>query len=211
MKRFVRTLALAGAIAGTLSTAAAAQAMEPGFDAAPARSNTAGFSLGVFLTGSAVRAEESDEIDSGPGGTVHLGYGINQNVSFFVRVTAAEMQPAESGGESYAMAHADLGARYSFASPAAALRPYVQAAITGRALSFDLGSEGNLEARGSGFTGAAGLEYFITPRMGLEASLSYSIGKFSEGRLGGGEWIDFEDDAFDAVSSRFDLGFSWHP
>jgi hypothetical protein len=211
MRDFVRTIALTAALAGTLSTAAAAQTVEPGFDAAQARSNTAGFGLGVFLTGSALRVEESDEIESGPGGTVHLGYGINQNVSFFVRITAAEMQAAGGGSDSYVMAHADLGGRYSFASPAAALRPYLQAAVTGRALSFDMGSEGNLEARGPGFTGAVGLEYFVTPRVGMEASLSYTIGKFSEGRLGGGEWIDFDDDAFDAVSSRFDVGFSWHP
>ncbi len=208
MKNTVRALGLAAMLAGTLTTAAAAQSAVP--DPAPLRSKTAGFNLGVFLTGSAVQVEDSDQIDSGPGGTLHLGYGINQNVSFFVRIAAAEMQ-AEGGGDSYAMAHADLGARYSFASPASALRPYVQGAFTGRGLAFDMGSDGTLEARGAGFTGAAGLEYFVTPRVGLEASLSYSIGKFSEGRLDGGEWVDFEDEAFDAVSSRFDLGVSWHP
>lgn len=206
MKNPVRTLALAAALAATLDTAAAAQIDAPGAQ----RSNTSGFHVGVFLNGSAVTLEDSDVVESGGGGSLHLGYGFNPNVSLFVRANAAEIQ-SDEGGDSYTMAHFDLGARYSFASEASALRPFIQAAVSGRAFAADLGSEGTLEARGSGFTAGAGLEYFFTPAVALEAGLSYSFGEFNEGRLGGGEWVDFEDEAFSATSARVDLGVSFHP
>lgn len=206
MKNTVRVLTLAASLAGTFNTAAAAQIDAPG----AARSNTAGFHAGLFLNGSSVKLEDSDAVESGGGGSLHLGYGITQNVSVFVRGNAAQIQ-SDAGDDSYTMAHFDIGARYSFASAASALRPFVQGAVSGRAFSADLAGQGTLEARGPGFTAAAGLEYFFTPAIAMEAGLSYSLGKFNEGRLGGGEWVDFEDDAFNATSARFDIGVSIHP
>jgi opacity protein-like surface antigen len=206
MKNAIRTLALAATLAGTLSTPAAAQLEPP----VGGRSNTAGFHLGVFLNGSAVQVEDSDIVEKGGGGSLHLGYGPSQNVSVFMRANAAEIESDDADG-SYILAHFDIGARYSFASAAAALRPFVQGAFSGRAFSLDAGAAGTLEARGPGFTAGAGVEYFFNPQVALEAGLSYSFGEFNEGRLDGGEWVDFEDEAFSATSSRIDVGISWHP
>lgn len=205
MKNVIRSFAIAAVLAGTLSTPAAAQLDAP----TALRSNTAGFNLGVFLNGSAVQLEDSDVVESGGGGSLHLGYGFNPNISMFVRLNAAEIE-AEEGGGTYTMAHFDLGARYSFGSSASALRPFVQGALNGRGFAVDMGGE-DLEARGPGFTAGAGLEYFFSPRVALEAGLSYSFGEFNEGRIGGGEWVDFEDEAFEATSTRFDIGVSFHP
>jgi hypothetical protein len=210
MKNAVRTLALAATLAGTLSTTAAAQLDPPVDGPLGGRSNTAGFHLGVFLNGSAVQVEDSDIVEKGGGGSLHLGYGPSQNISLFMRANAAEIQ-SEDADESYILAHFDIGARYSFASAARALRPFVQGAFSGRAFSLDAGSAGTLEARGPGFTAGAGVEYFFNPQVALEAGLSYSFGEFNEGRLDGGEWVDFEDEAFSATSSRIDVGVSWHP
>lgn len=206
MRNAARTLALAATLAGTVSTTAAAQFLAPG----EARSNTSGFHLGVFLNGSAVKLEDSDVVESGGGGSLHLGYGPSQSVSLFVRANAADIQ-ADDSDQSYILAHFDIGARYSLGTEAAALRPFVQGAFSGRAFSLDAGSVGTVEARGPGFTAAAGLEYFFSPRVAVEAGFSYSFGEFNEGRLDGGEWVDFRDEAFSATSSRFDLGVSWHP
>jgi opacity protein-like surface antigen len=207
MKNIVRTFVLAAALAGTVSTTAAAQLDAP----APPRSKTAGFNLGVFLNGSAVRVDDSDVIESGAGGSVHLGYGFTENVSVFLRVNGAAIESDDVPSGSYTMAHADIGVRYSFLGSSTAWRPFVQGAFSGRAVSIDEGNAGTLDARGPGFTAGAGLEYFVTPRVAVEAGLSYSFGEFNEGRLNGGDWVDFEDEAFEATSSRFDLGVSWHP
>ena len=207
MKNFVRTLVLAATLAGTFSTTAAAQFDEPVVQ----RSSVAGFHLGVFLNGSAIQLDGSDVTESGGGGSVHLGYGMNENVSVFLRVNAASIQSDEVPAGSYTMAHADVGLRYSFLKASQALRPFVQGAFSGRAVSIDLGSEGVLDARGTGLSAAAGVEYFVSPKVAFEAALSYSFGTFTEGRLDGGEWVDFSDEAFNATSARVDLGVSWHP
>lgn len=207
MKNIVRTFALAATLAGTITTTAAAQMDTP----APLRSKTAGFNLGVYLNGSAVQVEDSDVIESGAGGSVHLGYGVTPNVSLFLRVNGAAIESDDVPSGSYTMAHVDIGARYSFLGSSTAWRPFVQGAFNGRAVSIDEGSAGTLDARGPGFSAGAGLEYFVTPRVAVEAGLSYSFGEFNEGRVDGGEWVDFEEESFNATSSRFDLGVSWHP
>jgi Outer membrane protein beta-barrel domain len=204
MKNTVRALALAASLAGALCTSAAAQV-------APAsRSNTAGPHLGVFLNGSAVRVEDSDVVESGAGLGVHLGYGFGQNLSVFARVDAASIQP-EGAGDNYGLAHADLGVRYSFGAPSAAFRPFLQGAVSGRAVSFDMGSEGTLDARGAGISAGGGLEYFVSRSVAIEAGLSVSFGELTEGRVGGSDWVNLDNDAINITTSRFDIGLSWHP
>lgn len=197
----LRTLALASALVFGLSASAAAQQVE-----APAvRSNTAGFNLGIFLAGASIQVDGSDETEAGRGGSLHVGYGFNQLVSVFARANAASIA-SQGGGANYGMAHVDLGARLSFGSQSAALRPFVQGAVNGRAVA-----DGDLEARGSGLTAGLGVEYFVNPALAVETGFSFSFGDFSEGRLGDGEWLDFGNEAFGATSARFDLGISWHP
>lgn len=198
MRNTVRTLALAAVLAGAFSTSAAAQQ--------PARSNTTGLALGVFLDGSAIEMEINDGTDIGRGGGLHLGYGVHPNASVFMRVTAAVADPADEIDEPYALAHFDVGARISFGSRAAALRPFVQGAISGLGYAEDQGTDGLVEARGSGFSAAAGLEYFINRDVAVETGFGYSRGDCTEMRRDGGEWVDFQDQAFDASSIRFDLG-----
>lgn len=207
MKSTVHAIACAAVLACALSTPAAAQMEEP-----IARSKTAGVSLGVFANGSAATLEGSDEVDSGGGVTLSLGYGFTDNVSVFASVTGASVQPESPDDASdYALAHADLGLRFAFASTRSALRPFVQAAVNGRAASFDFGNEGTVDARGSGFTGGVGLSWFASPALALEAGLSYTIGKFDEGRVDDSDWVDLGDDALEINSTRVDLGVSWHP
>jgi opacity protein-like surface antigen len=206
MTSTVRTLVLAATLAGTFSTTAAAQMDDP-----IQRSNTAGFNLGLFLNGSAAQVEDADETDSGAGLSLHAGYGFTPNVGVFARLSAAAIQAEGFEDDQYALAHFDLGLRYSFGSTASPVRPYLSGAVSGRAASFDLGSEGMLDVRGSGFTAGGGLEYFVQPNLAIEGGLSFSFGEFNEGRLDGSEWVDLDDEALDMNTTRFDLGVSWHP
>jgi hypothetical protein len=200
MTSSVRMLALAAVLAGTFATGAQAQA----------RSNTAGFNLGVFLNGTALDVEDADEIESGAGGSVHLGYGFNQSIQIFTRIGAASIEP-EGGADSYTVAHVDLGARYTFGSEMSALRPFVLAAVTGRAASFDLGDDDTIDLRGPALTAGVGLGYFVSPSLAIEGGFSFSFGEFNEGRLNDDDWEDLEDEAIKANSTRFDLGLSWYP
>lgn len=206
MKNFVRTLTIAATLAGTFSTTAAAQLDQP----AARRSNTGGFHLGVYLNGSAIQLEDSYVTESGRGGSVHVGHGIDESLSMFLRVNAASIGSHDAPVQSFTMAHADFGFRYSFRDRSENLRPFVQGALSGRAVSMDLG-DGMVDARGPGFSAAVGVEYFVSPHLALEAALSYSYGKFTEGRVNGGDWREFRGNSFGATSARADLGVSWHP
>ncbi len=205
MKNTVRALVLA-ALAGTVSLPAAAQMDEPAF-----RSSTRGFNLGVSLSSTAAVVEDSDEADTGGGLGLRAGYGFSDNVSAFLGLAVAAIQSEGLVDDQYALAHVDLGLRYSFGGPGSAFRPYVQGAYSGRAVSMDLGSEGQLDMRGNGFTGGLGLEYFVSPALAIEGGFSYTAGELSEGRLDGSEWVDLEDAAVDLGSGRLELGLSWHP
>jgi opacity protein-like surface antigen len=203
MKNTVRALVLA-ALAGTVALPAAAQLEDP-----VVRSNAQGFNLGLFLNGSA--ADVDDEVESGGGLSLHAGYGFTQNLGLFARLSAAAIQSEGLEDDQYGLAHFDLGLRYSVGSTASALRPFVQGGLTSRAAAFDLGSEGLLETRGTGFTAGGGLEYFVSPALAIEGGLSFSFGEMDEGRLDGSEWVDLEEAAIDMRTTRFDLGVSWHP
>lgn len=208
MKTIARTLALAATMAATFSTTAAAQLGAP----APQRSSIAGLNLGVFLNGSAIEMAESNTTESGGGGSVHLGYGVSENASVFLRVNTATIRSSDiPGGGSYTMAHADIGVRYSFLGSSSVVRPFVQGAFNGRAVMIDEGIAGTLDARGRGLSAGAGLEYFFSPTVAVEAGFSYSVGRFDEGRLNGGDWVDFEGEGLRATSARVDLGISLHP
>lgn len=196
----IRALALAAVVAGTLSTPAVAQ-----------QSNTAGLNLGLFLNGTAAQVEDSDENDTGGGLSLHLGYGFSQSFQLFARASASAIESEGFEDDQFALAHFDVGGRFSFGSTAIALRPYVQAAFSGRAASFDLGSEGQLDVRGSGLSAGGGLEYFVSPSLAIEGGLSFTFGEFNEGRLDEGEWLDLDDAAFEMNTTRVDLGISWHP
>lgn len=205
MKNIVRALVLASAVAGTVAPAAAQ------FDEPAARSKTQGLNLGLSLSSTAAVVEDADEADSGGGLSLQLGYGFNDNVSVFTKLSAAVIKAEGFEDDQYALAHFDLGLRYSFGGTGSALRPFLQAAYSGRGMSMDLGSEGQLDMRGNGFTGGLGLEYFVSPKLAIEGSFSYTAGELNEGRLDGSEWVDLEDAAMDLGSGRLDLGISWHP
>lgn len=202
----VRALVLAAALAGTMTTTAAAQLDGP----APA-SNTQGLNLGVFLNASAAQVEDADEADRGGGLSLHLGYGLNPNIALFSRLGVAAIQSEGLEDDQFALAHFDLGLRYSFGTEAAPLRPFLQGAYSGRAASFDLGPDGMLDVRGSGFTGGGGLEYFFQPNLAFEGGLLFSFGEFDEGRLDGSDWVELDDASIDMQTIRLDLGLSWHP
>jgi hypothetical protein len=202
MNNVIRTLAMAAALAGSLATASAAQTEVP---APEPRSKTQGFNLGAFLNGSALAVDGSDETESGGGVGLHLGYGFTQNLSAFTRLNVASVDPSNDA-EEYGLGHFDLGLRFSFGGTASALRPFLQGAVNGRAIVFDDESG----ARGGGFTGGGGLEYFINRKLALEAGLFLSFGKFTEA-TDGEDWFELEDGGVKATSSRFDIGVSWHP
>jgi opacity protein-like surface antigen len=151
-----------------------------------------GLSLGVSATASGIDADGHQFGPHNGGGlSVALGYGATDAVTLFVRGTIA-----------YQHAHYDAGARYSFGTPLSRVRPYLEGALT-----YTGSRERGLAVRGPALTAGAGLEYFLTRNLSLDAGFSYVQGRYTAGE-GTREIPELGDDF---RSGRFSVGLKVRP
>jgi hypothetical protein len=196
----IQTLALVALVA---AAPAAAQSAE----APLARSTTRGFALGAHLNGSSIQLGGSgSDAESGGGIGLMLGYGVSNRITLFARTDVAEVDYTGVEG-SYTLAHVDLGARYSFASAARSLRPYVEASLQGAGVTDEIEGD-DVSISGGGFGIGGGLEYFFNPKLALDVGLGVTGGNFSNAKVNGESVEDIDEDF---TSSRFNIGISWHP
>lgn len=179
-------------------------------DAAP-RSKTSGFTAGLHLNGSAIQLDGGEEAENGGGMGLALGYGVSNKVTIFARVDGAAVEYEDGDGETFTLAHLDLGGRYSFGSASAALRPFVELSLQGAGISDEFeGSEVTVSGGAFGFGG--GLEYFFSRSLALDVGLAISKGEFTTATVDGDE-VDLDDLDIEEgfTTSRFNVGLSWHP
>ena len=83
--------------------------------AASAQFSTAGMTLRPHLVGAAWTIDNTT-VDAESGGGIGLGfdYGFSELIAAYVELSGSSIDGA--GGESYALAHVDLGARFTFGS-----------------------------------------------------------------------------------------------
>jgi opacity protein-like surface antigen len=185
MKKSRPTLALA-ALAAALSAGSAAAQEAPAALAAD-QPDLRGFMLGLSFNGGVVGTGLPGGSRTAAGFGVTLGYGMSDALTLFTR-----------GDYAYGSTYVDVGARYSFGGASGALRPYVEGAFTG------VGALRNgARFSGTALTGGAGLEYFLTPNLALDAGMSYSRGEWERAvERGGGTAVGV---------SRLNLGVRWRP
>jgi opacity protein-like surface antigen len=159
-----------------------------------------GFTFGLSLSGSQIASDVVANPTAPRGGVgLTVGYGINERVSAFVR-----------GISGYQSTQVDMGVRYRFGGASQRLRPYVEGAVTAIAATgrtpFEQRSQDPSRAArstGTGFTAGAGLEYFISPRLGVDVGVAHSLGRF-------GHPVDTQYDRTFS-STRLHLGLTWRP
>jgi opacity protein-like surface antigen len=189
-------------LACALAVAAASPAMAQSTDPEFVRSNTSGLMIGLGLNGSAISGDDfSSETESGGGLDLEFGWGFTPQFALVADLSGASIDSQDAG--SYTLGHFDLAARYSFAKSSRALIPYLEAGVTGRAVSQD-----DATLSGAGFSFGGGAQYFLAPSWSLGASLKWTAGKFTQAEVDG-ETIDDLD--IQATSARFRMGVSWYP
>jgi opacity protein-like surface antigen len=203
-----RTLIASALLAGAALTAG---------DLSAQASKNAGFMLNAHLSGNSIQwdlgeidPDAETDAETGGGFGVGLGYGFGERFAVIVNLDAATVSypdDNEDDGER-ALVHFDIGGRFNFGSTASALRPYVNAAITGVAEGEGEGDEQVLVS-GSGFSVGGGLQYFFTPSLALDAGLQGTFGNFTEVTLGDESTELDEDISF--TTARLQLGVTWHP
>jgi opacity protein-like surface antigen len=170
--------------------------------------DVSGVHFGVALNGSSIQLDDADFGDSsrenGGGLALLVGYNFTKSIGAFLSVTGASIS---DDGESYTLAHADLGGRFSFAGSSAFV-PYLQLAFTGLAAEDEVEGE-TVEMSGTGFTGGAGFNYFFTPKLVLDLSFLYTKGEFNTIKIDGQSFSD--DDGLGVNTSRFNIGIAIYP
>lgn len=170
-----------------------------GSGTSPIRSDTRGFGIGMQINRIGVVSGDGATRVPGAGLGLTLSYGMTDNLSLFAR--------ANTG---YRTSQLDVGARYRFASPSSALRPYVEAGVSrfgairsGQEIN---GAEQSLRSWGMGVTLGAGVEYHFSPRFAVDVGVTHTQGRFTTSSVPG-------DAAFREKfsSNRAQVGFSWRP
>jgi hypothetical protein len=185
--------------------------------AAPAhgqRSTTRGLNVGVHLSGASLKVEDGDARDDGAGGGIHVGYGINRTIMILLQLDGHGFMLDDGSIEGeWTLAHADLGARFHFASTLRRWVPYLEASLTGMGVTVkDPVVEGQEESDvtfgGGGFSGGGGILFYLKETFALEAQLKLSGGQFTEIKV---DNVTVSGLEIDAGTSRFSLGLSWWP
>jgi hypothetical protein len=175
-------------------------------DAAAQASRTEGFLLGARLNWTAITPDEEDT-ESAVGIGAILGYGFSPAIAIYLNVDGAVL---DVDGEEMTAGFGDLGLRYTFGTNAAAVRPFLNAALTGASLRFDIGDGREVELRGGGATVGGGVNYFLSRRVALEGALQLTFGRYNEARVER-VTVPLDDLEFDFRATRVQLGVNFRP
>ena len=205
MLRSTRALPLLAALAALAAAPGRAHAQE---------STTRGLNLALHLTGSALDVEDGANREDGGGMGILVGYGVNRIVMPFLQIEGAGFAVDDAAIEGdWTMAHIDLGARFHFANSLRMWVPYLQAALTGRAVSVDRAriddeTYDEVTFNGGGLSLGGGLMVYPWETVAFDLQLMLTGGEFTEVQAGNVTVSGLE---IDAGSSRLSLGASWWP
>jgi Outer membrane protein beta-barrel domain len=172
------------------------------------RSRSKGFFLGLGVEGSGIQTNVAGSTaESGGGGGLVLGYGFSKRWSLYTDVSDAVMNA--TGGGTYSLAHADLGARIHFRSGAHALVPFLQVGATGRAVSTTAGGV-TYTGSGGGATLGMGFNAYFTRSAALSAAASWSVGNFDKFQVDN-VVVGTAGTSVNAQTARVHLGMVWFP
>jgi opacity protein-like surface antigen len=200
-----RTLIASALLAGTVLAAGDLDAQV---------SKNSGFLLNLHLAGNSLTWDLPDtenETETGGGLGLGLGYGFGEQFALVVNLDAATVKfDNDEDDGSRALAHFDIGGRVNFGSTASAVRPYVNAALSGVAegTSADDGEDA-VTISGGGFTVGGGLQYFFSPKFALDAAVQGTFGEFTKIQVGDLSQDIDEDAKF--RTARLQVGVTWHP
>lgn len=177
-------------------------------------STTRGLSLGAQLLGTSLTVEDGGANEGGGLG-LRVGYGFNRIVTGFVSIdgSAVDITSGSTILGEWAMAHAEVGARFHFANSLRRWVPYLEVAAGARSVGVDEAEvsgrqAGKLTFSGGAFTLGGGLSAYLTRKVALDASLRFTGGQFSKVDVGA---VSLNNLDIDASSFRFGVGLVWWP
>ena len=178
------------------------------------KSTTRGFTLGAHLQGASLTVE-SGEQNTGGGGGLRVGYGFNRIVTLYFQADGGQIEVEDSNAltGTWTLAHADLGARFHLANSLRRWVPYLDAAVTARAVSVadavvEQQAADDVSFSGGAFTAGGGLMVYLKETLALDLELKWTTGEFSQIDVGN---LSVSGLDIDAQSTRFNVGLAWWP
>lgn len=163
-----------------------------------------GLYIGLSLIGTSFDVPEfSDDMDTGGGLGLEIGYNFSTNFAIFANLDGSNMSP--DVGEDYGLAHVDLGVEGRLGDSDSSFRPFAKASLLAAVAQYD-GEQGDLEISGGGLGLGIGVYYFVNDNFALDLGYTHSWINVSEVKVGS---VSVEIDE-NAQSGRIGLGFSYH-
>lgn len=173
-------------------------------DSSDEADNDKGVYIGLSLIGTSFDVPEfSDDMDTGGGLALEIGYNFSTNLAIFANLDGSNMSP--DVGEDYALAHVDVGVEGRLGESDSSFRPFAKASLLAAVAQYD-GNQGDLEISGGGFGLGVGVYYFVNEHFALDLGYTHSWINVSEVKVGSVS-VDIDENA---KSGRLGLGFSYH-
>lgn len=172
-------------------------------DAQSVEYGVGGSSSGTGETGGSTT--ESAWRSEGGGLALRAGYGVSSLVTLYGGVSGARLEH-ERGGSEHDFGAGEVGARFGF-NRGRALRPYLDVALRAVVARSDAP---DVESRGGALALGAGVAYFLSPTVALDAALHVGRGRFDEFDLGPIS-VDIRDEDGDFREARLSVGLTAYP
>lgn len=197
----MRLSSLCAALAAAILPLAAANAQQQ-----VTKSTASGFFIGLGLEGDGLTTNQGGATtESGSGGGLELGYGFNKRWSLYGELSGAQMNA--SGGDTYSLAHLDLGARVHFRAGPNVVVPFLQFGLAGRAVAADVNGS-TVSGSGGGLSLGGGLNAHFTPSVAFSGAVTWTVGTFDTFRV---DNQTVAGSSIDATTARVHLGIIWFP
>ena len=168
---------------------------------------TRGLMISGSATGASLKAGSSSDFDGGRGGGLTVGFGFSDSWTFFLSGDGATMT-SQDGSGTYGLGFGDLGLRWHFGTGSRAV-PYLEGSYTARAAKQSMyinRSYVDVEMKGTGWSGGAGLMVYLTPHAAIDLAALYTTGDFTEATANGQSVPSFP--ALSATGARVRIGLT---
>jgi hypothetical protein len=170
------------------------------------RSHSSGFFVGLGYEGDASQVNEAGSpMESGSGGGLVLGYGFSPKWSLYGEGSGATM--LTSGGDTYSLAHVDLGVRRHFRTGPNVVVPFIQFGLSARGVSQSFNGNA-VTGSGGGLSAGVGLNAHFTPSFAFSAAATWDFGQFNNFEVNN---TVVNADAVSVMTTRVHVGVIWFP
>ena len=204
----------------------AAQAHRPGAGAAlhaPASPQPTGFMLNAHTVAAfGTSAGDATQLDDhpittgiGPGGGVQVGYAFNRTVMVFASADIAKQSSTRQDlPGNLGLTHVDLGARVNVPVHSSRVLPYAMASVERRSLGTNVeddvtGAETKVSFSGFSLGVGGGVQYFMSPKLALDAGVSVGFGKLGTLKVDGQK--EQTPQLNNSTTARLLFGMNWYP